>query len=275
MDMEGSQMLADQTDQDVALVRDPIEKSHRKDCAQGAEIAMPTRILTYAAPIQSLHARAKQRSVISLVDNVPTTRRQVACQPERTLEAPGFEDDFYTNLLCWSSTNCVAIGLRDQTTPDSNVHIWNASSGQVHSLDPSEHRVLSISWSLDGLLLAMGLETGECKIWDLESNEIVRTLKFAHPSPIPALSWSENLFVCGSKSGKISFHDLRIARHLVDQKEAHTSAVCSVQLRGDGTRVASGGNDQYIKVFDLRMPHELMKYRHRAPVKVIAVNWRL
>ncbi|KAI0224080.1 WD repeat-containing protein slp1 [Massospora cicadina] len=271
MSMEGSQVLVGQSERDIALQRDPAVRRYREDCARAAGFTLPDRVLTFSAPVLSLRARAERRVGACVESDVVTTCREVPTQPDRTLDAPGFEDDFYTNLLAWSSANCVAIGLKDQLTPDSLIYIWNATTGAISSLgDPFEVKVHSISWSLDGTLIAVGLESGECQIWDPTKNEVVRTLKFAHPSPIPATAWSSTLFATGSKSGRVSTHDLRDPRHLINEKDAHTATLCNVQFSVDGTRLASGGNDGFIKVFDVRSLDETLKYRHGGPVKALA-----
>lgn len=48
--------------------------------------------------------------------------------PDRVLDAPGFADDYYLNLIDWSCANRVAIGLADVG------YIWDAESGSVTAL---------------------------------------------------------------------------------------------------------------------------------------------
>lgn len=48
--------------------------------------------------------------------------------PERVLDAPGFVNDYYLNLIDWSCANRVAIGLGDIA------YVWDAESGSVNAL---------------------------------------------------------------------------------------------------------------------------------------------
>lgn len=48
--------------------------------------------------------------------------------PDRVLDAPGFQDDYYLNLIDWSSANRVAIALGDMA------YVWDAETGSVTSL---------------------------------------------------------------------------------------------------------------------------------------------
>ena len=44
----------------------------------------------------------------------------------QVLDAPSLQDDFYLNLVDWSSQNMLAIGL------GTCVYLWSASSCKVH-----------------------------------------------------------------------------------------------------------------------------------------------
>jgi len=55
-------------------------------------------------------------------------KRAIPTRPDRVLDAPGMVDDYYLNLLSWSSDNMVAIGLGEA------VYVWNAESGGVSAL---------------------------------------------------------------------------------------------------------------------------------------------
>lgn len=48
--------------------------------------------------------------------------------PERILDAPGFADDYYLNLIDWGCSNKLAIGLGDIG------YVWDAESGGVTML---------------------------------------------------------------------------------------------------------------------------------------------
>jgi cell division cycle 20-like protein 1 (cofactor of APC complex) len=47
------------------------------------------------------------------------------------LDAPALQDDFYLNLVDWSSHNILAVGL------GNCVYLWNACSSKVSQLRPS------------------------------------------------------------------------------------------------------------------------------------------
>jgi cell division cycle 20-like protein 1 (cofactor of APC complex) len=55
-------------------------------------------------------------------------QRKISKTPFKVLDAPALLDDFYLNLLDWSSKNVLAVGL------GSCIYLWNASTGKVNKL---------------------------------------------------------------------------------------------------------------------------------------------
>lgn len=76
--------------------------------------------------------------------------------PIKVLDAPGYSDDFYYNILDWSNKNCIAIGL------GQSVYVYNFGTAKVtkiHELN-DEDEVCSLTWSPSGDLLSVGTKLG-------------------------------------------------------------------------------------------------------------------
>lgn len=94
--------------------------------------------------------------------------RKIPNKPYRVLDAPGLSDDFYLNLLDWSSQNTIAIGLENQ------VFLWCCKKTKAYKLfsyeeSPGDSRskmVTSLIWNPDGTELAVGNNYGQTEIWD-------------------------------------------------------------------------------------------------------------
>ncbi|KAK3329435.1 WD repeat domain-containing protein [Apodospora peruviana] len=194
-------------------------------------------------------------------------RRRIATAPERVLDAPGLIDDYYLNLLDWSSCNQVAIGL------ERNVYVWSADEGSVSSLletSPDTY-VSSVKWSGDGAYVGVGLGTGEVQIWDVAEGVKVRSM-FGHDTRVGVMGWSKHLLSTGARSGLVYNHDVRIAEHKVAELVSHTSEVCGLEWRSDGAQLATGGNDNLLSIWDARslaVP-KFTKTNHKAAVKAVA-----
>ncbi|KAK0537204.1 WD repeat-containing protein slp1 [Tilletia horrida] len=271
----------------------------KTELADACQLDMQLRIhsFTPAAPISSTAAagqEARSRYAVSrpkaAAAALPTTltsggRRRIATTPEKILDAPGMLSDYYRNLLHWSSRNMLAIALGPA------VWVWNAESGDVDmlcSLDDHEERfgggsdVSSLRWDETGTVLAVGGERGHVQLWDIESGTRQRTLK---PSPPDAdefgdgvganvAAWSiDGMLNVGFESGLIREYDVRQRDAVTrNRAKAHGSQVCGLEWRADGQLLASGGNDNVVKVWDRRSTSFMFrKDNHNSAVK--ALSW--
>jgi cell division cycle protein 20 (cofactor of APC complex) len=195
-------------------------------------------------------------------------RRRIQSAPERVLDAPGLVDDYYLNLLDWSSGNQVAIGL------ERNVYVWSGDSGTVSCLleTPADTYVSSVKWSGDGAYVGVGLGSGEVQIWDVEEGTKLRSM-FGHETRVGVMGWNKHTLSTGARSGLVFNHDVRVAQHKVAELVSHTSEVCGLEWRSDGAQLATGGNDNLVSIWDARSlaAPKFAKKNHRAAVK--ALSW--
>lgn len=109
--------------------------------------------------------------------------------------------------------------------------------------------ITSVSWSTDGCYLAIGLDTGDVEIWDVEEGKKMRTMT-GHSARIPSMSWFGHTLSSGCKDGSIWHHDVRVAKHKVMELSGHTGEVCGLTWRPDGGLLASGGNDNVVNCWE-------------------------
>ncbi|KAF7718189.1 WD40-repeat-containing protein [Penicillium ucsense] len=251
----------------------PDAVAYESSLADACGVSLNTRILAFKpAPPESskpIDLRAQyNRPLRSAKSQGAQFRRRVQTAPERVLDAPGLLDDYYLNLLDWSSGNQVAIGL------ERNVYVWSAESGTVSCLLESapDTYISSVKWSGDGAYVGVGLGTGEVQIWDVEEGTKLRSM-YGHDSRVGVMGWSKHLLSTGARSGLVFNHDVRIAEHKVAELVSHTSEVCGLEWRSDGAQLATGGNDNLVNIWDARSlsAPKFTKTNHRAAVK--ALSW--
>ena len=96
----------------------------------------------------------------------------------QVLDAPQLTDDFYLNLVDWSSQNTLAVGL------GACVYLWSACNSKVTKLcefsGEPQNTVCSVSWSQRGTYLSVGTNSGEVQIWDAIKSKLCVPL----PSPM-------------------------------------------------------------------------------------------
>lgn len=250
----------------------PNTVAYQDSLANACGVNLNTRILQFkpAPPESSKPIDLRQqynRPLKSASASSAQFRRRIATAPERVLDAPGLIDDYYLNLLDWSSGNQVAIGL------ERNVYVWSADEGSVSCLletNPDTY-VSSVKWSEDGAYVGVGLGTGEVQIWDVAEGAKIRSM-FGHDTRVGVMGWNKHLLSTGARSGLVYNHDVRIAEHKVAELVSHTSEVCGLEWRSDGAQLATGGNDNLVSIWDARslaVP-KFTKTNHKAAVKALA-----
>lgn len=180
--------------------------------------------------------------------------RSVSKTPYRVLDAPELADDFYLNLVDWSSTNVLGVGL------GSSVYLWTAHTAVVSKLcdlSNTNDTVSSVSWVQKGSTLAVGTLTGRLHIYDAHTLQLQRTYQQAHTQRIGALAWNSHVLSSGSRDRMVHHRDVREPGTRAFRKSAgHRQEVCGLRWNSDsatqGGLLASGGNDNKVCIWDLR-----------------------
>ncbi|KAJ1548021.1 ubiquitin-protein transferase activating protein [Nowakowskiella sp. JEL0078] len=276
MDMVSSQFnLTHPTDEKSEYVTDPSALQYQETLAKACGLALDQRILSFKS--EPPRAREDLKSVWRRSANKSAPKhRRIPTIPERTLEAPGLADNYYLNLLDWSTQNVIAIAL------GSKVYTWNAETGDtkefcdVSELGNDTDSITSLQWTNDGSYLAVGTNAGETQIWDAETEKILRNMK-GRNSQVGVLSWDKHLLSSGANDGSIWNHDVRKSDHKIGELMGHTEIVCGLKWRPDGAMLASGGNDNLVNIWDARSSvPRYTKGDHTAAVKALAwCPWQL
>ena len=208
-------------------------------------------------------------------------QRKISIKPYKELPAPNLIDDFYLNLLDWSSKNQIAVGC------GSSVVLWNNNKTQSETLftyeiieesnaQNNENRqkyVSSLIWSEEGDRLAVGNSCGAVELYDINRKELISSFK-GHSDRVGVVSWNRNIISSGSKDYTIITRDIRCKdndENIIRKFLGHQQEVCGLKWSFDGSQLASGGNDNNLMVWSLHSNKPLMcNNDHIAAVKAIA-----
>eukprot|EP01018_Ginkgo_biloba_P012675 Gb_09588 [translate_table: standard] len=193
--------------------------------------------------------------------------RKIARSPFKVLDAPALQDDFYLNLVDWSSHNILAVGL------GACVYLWSASSSKVTKLCDLglDDNVCSVGWTHRGTYLAVGTHLGEVQIWDAVRCKRVRSMG-GHRTRVGTLAWNSHILSSGSRDRNILQRDIRVQDDFVSKFAGHKSEVCGLKWSYDDRELASGGNDNQLFVWNQQSPQPVLKFNeHTAAVK--AITW--
>ncbi|XXG77104.1 hypothetical protein AAC387_Pa08g1329 [Persea americana] len=199
----------------------------------------------------------------------------LANQPaDRTLDAPDLIDDYYVNLLDWSTRSIVVIALKNI------VHLCNASNGSCSELlrvDEENGPITSISWAPGGQHIAVGLNSFVVDLWDTTASRKLTTLQGGHRGRVGSLSWNNHILTTGGSDSMIINNDVRMRSHTVQTYRGHRQEVCGLKWSNNGQHLASVGNDNLLYIWYRSMassnPKSQWLHRfdhHKAAVKVLA-----
>lgn len=130
--------------------------------------------------------------------------RKIPRGPFKVLDAPSLQDDFYLNLVDWSSQNVLAVGL------GSCVYLWSACTCKVTKLvdlSPSD-MVCSVAWSQRGTYLSVGTTRGDTRIFDVSKLKQIRNMP-GHRARVGTMAWNSHLLSTGSRDRNVLQRDVR------------------------------------------------------------------
>jgi cell division cycle 20-like protein 1 (cofactor of APC complex) len=156
-----------------------------------------------------------------IINKMSKNTRKISKIPFKVLDAPALQDDFYLNLLDWSESNLLSVGL------SSCVYLWSAANGKVFKVCDlgAEDMVTSVSWSKTGNFLGIGSNSGEVHIWDINKVKKIRTME-GHAGRVGTLAWGNNCLVSGSRDKTILLRDIRSPSNYTEKLYAHKQEVC-------------------------------------------------
>ncbi|KAK9807688.1 hypothetical protein WJX72_006157 [[Myrmecia] bisecta] len=206
--------------------------------------------------------------------------RKIARMPFKVLDAPALQDDFYLNLVDWSSQNVLAVGL------GTCVYLWSACTSKVTKLcdfsspepsapmdgeaDNANNSVCSVAWSQRGTFLSVGTHRGETQLWDVQKNKMIRSMR-GHRQRVGTMAWSAHILSTGSRDKAILHRDVRAPEEYIARLTGHRSEVCGLKWSPDDRELASGGNDNQLYVWNLHATSPTLRFTdHTAAVKAIA-----
>lgn len=190
--------------------------------------------------------------------------RKIDKIPYRVLDAPSLADDFYYDLVDWSSKDMVAVAL------NKSIFLTNNNTGDVIHLCDTTDEFTSLNWVGAGSHLAVGRSNGIVEIYDVEKKKCIRTLS-GHYDRVACLSWNNHILTSGSRDHKILHRDVRSPKPFFETVSTHSQEVCGLKWNTQENKLASGGNDNTVFVYDGCSKTPTLKIgEHKAAVKAMA-----
>ncbi|KAJ3483367.1 hypothetical protein NLI96_g6372 [Meripilus lineatus] len=169
---------------------------------------------------------------------------------EQVLEANGIVNDYYWNLISWSSSNVIAVAVK------KDVQLRRLEDGGMFSIRKDQSSsVSSVDFSNDGNVLAAGLDGGDgagtVEMYDIETQSLLRKIQGCR-SPATSLSWNKQIVTVGHYNGRIVHYDVRLGKPQVMELRGHNRIVCGLEWRSDGGLLTSGCDGGVVNIWDSR-----------------------
>lgn len=212
---------------------------------------------------------------ISSMVSTPVKRKNTAASrtPLRVLDAPSLTNDFYTNVVSWSTlTGRIAVGLA------SDVYLWREDEIATLLEVPRGHSISVVSFSMGDYIV---IATKEGNFFLFSQSPESRTLLYEYDNSgkgICCLTWCPhrpNAFFAGDDSGSVLYFEISDTKklELVSKFKCHQQQVCGIAVGYDGSQISVGGNDNCCTIWDItdiNNPQHMFHLSHQAAVKAIA-----
>jgi len=240
-----------------------------KEQQESERARMPPTTLKRYQSYQKLLSTSSRAKVL---DQLQSWKRPIRPEAQEILDAPNIPDDFYTSLLDWSNTGRLAVAVgRDIFVRDPSRVV---TSLMRCPLGPTgDDYLTAVKWSDCGNKMAYGTDKGDVLVREIETG--INLLKLGNRrARVSVLSWNNDLVYQGFRSGGLRLHDIRTPLERTGRVKAHDGVVCGMAWNQDGIHLATGGNDNLVKVWDTRkMTHSLLTLKqHEAAIKVNDVS---
>ena len=190
----------------------------------------------------------------------------------KVLDAPNLRDDFYLHLVDWSKEDLVAVGL------DNKLYTWNAKYSEVSfisNLDDYDNYYSSLAYNNDGKLLISSASDGNIYIRNVEKSKNIKVfsdLSNGRVCAISPMNLNPNIFSLGCKDLIIKTIDLRSKSNPILKYNGHNKEICGIKWSLDDKRLASGGDDNKLFIWDIRKEEPEKKLNsHTSAIK--ALDW--
>ena len=190
----------------------------------------------------------------------------------KVLDAPNLRDDFYLKLVDWSKQNIVAVGL------DNKLYTWNAKHSNVNfisELSGEDSYYSSLSFINNGQFLISCSNEGNIFIRDIENEKdeiIYKGLSKGRICNISPMNLNPNIFSFGSRDYLIKTIDLRSKKNPILNYVGHEKEICGMKWSIDDKKLASGGDDNLLFIWDVRKEEPEKKLvSHTSAIK--ALDW--
>jgi WD40 repeat protein len=134
---------------------------------------------------------------------------------------------------------------------ENEIEIWSKETTKANTLKDNAECIITSAYHPDGKILATGDIDCSIKVWDIESQCLIRRIK-GHSEGITSLCFSPDgqWLVSGSNDSEIKIWDITTGSEIKKLK-GHSETITHLEISKDGKHLASSSDDSTIRVWNL------------------------
>jgi WD40 repeat protein len=204
----------------------------------------------------------------------------MARQKQNFYHIPSYFAGNIINLLCQLSTDLTSynfsnLAIWQAYLKDTNLQCVNFSHCDLSKSVFAEtlSRILTVTFSPNGQILATGDTNGEISLWLVASGKKLANWQ-AHQDWIRSIAFSPDstILASGSKDKTIKLWNTNNYQCLQTLK-GHTDEVWSVVFSPKELKLASGSNDKTVRIWNLETQEDLILQQHTQQVQSVAFTF--
>jgi WD40 repeat protein/tRNA A-37 threonylcarbamoyl transferase component Bud32 len=164
--------------------------------------------------------------------------------------------------------------LASTESPGADFKLFNVATGresEAPAVSEKGSSIVSMSFSPDGAMLAIGDDVGGVTLWGVANNKKLNTLE-GHSFPSLGVAYSPDGKAIASASGDKTVKVWNTSDGGLTVLAGHSDPVSTVAFSPDGRTLASASEDETIKLWDLSTKTELRTLKLSADVEGIAFS---